>query len=142
MFGISFKKKNTPEKPKTLGQLGEEFAQSVYRKKGFEVLAANVYNKTGLRKGEIDFVAKNRTQLVFVEVKTRKQQQGRFGSGEEAVNIYKQHKLLTAVKLYLLQHPDYANLRPQIDVCVVGFNQLDNCFECDKIISNAVEDQL
>ncbi len=134
------KKPQVLEKPKTLGQLGEEFAQKHYTNLGYEILAANFFNKKGLRKGEIDFVAKDKKTLVFVEVKTRKSENSKFGSAAEAVNVYKQRKLLTAVKMYLLQHPDLRSFRPTIEVCEVLYNEFDKSFRCGNIISNAVED--
>jgi putative endonuclease len=124
---------------KTLGQCGEEFAQEVYRQKGFEIVGTNVYNKKGLRKGEVDFIAKDKQKIIFVEVKTRSGI-SKFGRGEEAVNFFKQQKLLKAVKLYLLQNQEYLKLQPQIDVCVIEHNELDNSFKCAKILMNAVED--
>lgn len=133
-----FKSKSV--KPKTLGQLGEEFAQDEYKKKGFKIIASNFFNKKGLRKGEVDFIATNGMQIVFVEVKTRHSFDKKFGSGAEAVNVYKQTKLLKAVKIFLLQNPKYFKLTPQIDVCEVKYNELDNPPFCAKIISNAVED--
>ncbi len=134
------KPKLKAEKPKTLGQRGEEFAQGVYRSRGYEVIAANVYNKKGLRKGEVDFIAKNKTQLIFVEVKTRILAVGKFGSAEDAVNYFKQQKLLKAAKIYLLQNPQYQHLQPMIDVCVIEFRPIDNSFECGNFLTIAVED--
>jgi putative endonuclease len=134
------KQKPKIEKPKTLGQRGEEFAQEIYRQKGFEIIGENVYNEKGLRKGEIDFIAKNKQKIIFVEVKTRTTSKSKFGSAEESVNVFKQMKLLKAVKLYLLKNQNYLTLQPQIDVCVIEYNELDNSFKCAKIIMNAVED--
>ena len=57
MFNI-FKPK--PVQPKTLGQRGEEFAQGEYKKRGYRIVVANFFNKKGLRKGEVDFIAKNK----------------------------------------------------------------------------------
>ncbi len=140
MFNL-FKKPTVIEKPKTLGQLGEEFAQKIYEEKGYEILGANVFNKKGLRKGEIDFIAKNKTEIVFVEVKTRANvETGKFGSAAESVNMFKQAKFLRAVKLYLLSNPQYQDLRPRIDVCLVEQNGVDYSLKCAKIIANAVED--
>jgi putative endonuclease len=113
-------------KSKTLGQLGEELAQAEYKKLGFTILAKNEYNKTGKRLGEIDFIAKNHQKLVFVEVKTRQSQQGKFGSALESVNQFKQIKLLKAVKVYLQTHKELLVLAPQIDVCVVILSEVDS----------------
>ncbi len=138
MFGLFSK---ALPKAKTLGQLGEAAAQTEYKVRGSEILAANFFNPKGKRLGEVDFVAKNKTEIIFVEVKTRTSAQSRFGAGEEAVNLFKQRKILKAVKVYLLQHPKYQALRPQIDVCVMGYNPFDKSLKCVKIITNAVEDE-
>lgn len=132
-----FKSKTT--EVKTLGQLGEEFAQGEYKKRGYKIIAANFFNKKGLRKGEVDFIAADKQTIVFVEVKTRQNQNSRFGSGAEAVNYFKQIKLLKAVKIFLLENPAYQKLRPQIDVCIVT-SQLDKPSFSAIILTNAVED--
>ena len=135
-----FKKSSESQKPKTLGQIGEEMAQEEYRKKGFKIIAKNEYNKTGKRLGEIDFIAKNKDTLVFVEVKTRASDKGRFGSAIESVDYFKQVKILKAVKLYLLRNRNYLKFKPKIDVCVIIMNEFDKSPKSVKIYSNAVED--
>ncbi len=60
MFNWIKKKTLSLEKPKSLGQLGEEFGQSEYRRRGYKILAANFFNRKGLRFGEIDFIAKDK----------------------------------------------------------------------------------
>ena len=127
-------------KPLTLGQAGELLAQAEYKKRGYEVVAANFFNRQGLRLGEIDFIAKNGQELVFVEVKTRTHNLGKFGSGGEAVNRPKQLKILKAVKVFLQHQPALAELRPRIDVCVVELERLDKAPKSVIIITNAVED--
>ena len=134
------KNPSADKKPKSLGQLGEEFAQREYKKRGFKIIAANEYNKKGKRLGEIDFIAKNNLKIIFVEVKTRTNGSERFGKGVESVNVYKQRKILAAVKMYFLRHPKYLNLQPQIDVCVVEYDEFDKSFKPATIIPNAVED--
>lgn len=138
MFGLFSK---AAPKAKTLGQLGEAAAQTEYKVRGYEILAANFFNRKGKQLGEVDFVAKNKTEIIFVEVKTRQTAESRFGTGAEAVNAFKQKKLLKAVKLFLAQNPEYLALRPQIDVCVMGYNPFDKSLKCAKIITNAVEDE-
>jgi putative endonuclease len=132
--------KSETKKPKTLGQLGEEFAQAQYKRLGYKIIAANEYNKKGKRLGEIDFIAKNKNAIVFVEVKTRTVGVDKFGKGVESVDIYKQRKILAAVKMYFLRNQKYLNLRPQIDVCLVEYSNIDKSFKPAKIIANAVED--
>ncbi len=123
-----------------MGQLGEQFAQEEYKKLGYKIIAANEYNKKGKQLGEIDFIAKNNESIIFVEVKTRKDRLGKFGTGAEAVDVYKQRKLLAAVKMYFLRNPAMSELKPRIDVCLMEFGELDKSFKPAKIITNAVED--
>jgi putative endonuclease len=49
------------------GQLGEEIARKYLKKKGYKILEQNAKNKFG----EIDIVAKDKKELVFVEVRTK-----------------------------------------------------------------------
>lgn len=117
----------TPKEPVTLGQLGEQLARLEYKKRGYKVVAANFFNTSGKRAGEIDLIVKNKTQLIFVEVKTRTKEKGYHGTPAEAVNQFKQVRLLKAAKLFLIKNPKLAALRPQIDVLVVimdDFSQL------------------
>ncbi len=140
MFNFFKPKPAIPAKPKSLGQLGEEFAQREYEKLGYKIIAKNEFNKKGLRRGEIDFIAQGKDHLAFVEVKTRKPGFNKFGSGQEAVNWSKQAKLLSAAKLFLLRNPKLAGLRPQIDVYVAEYSEVDKSFKCAKILMNVVED--
>lgn len=123
-----------------IGALGEEIARKEYRKRGYKILDRNVFNRRGKQAGELDFIALNPRQIVFVEVKTRTSDYSRFGKPAEAVNIFKQRKLLRAAKIFLLTHPEFENLPPSIDVCLVKMETLDTSLFSVKIISNAVED--
>jgi len=132
--------KSKPKTPKTLGQLGEEFAQEEYKKRGYKIIAANFFNKKGLRLGEVDFIALDKNHIAFVEVKTRSSPAGKFGSGAESVNQFKQIKILKAVKIFLQKYPKYLNLQPKIDICLLEFSEVDKAFKPAIIIPNAVED--
>ena len=134
------KKSRIPDKPKTLGQLGEERARQEYQARGYRIVAANFFNQKGLRLGEIDFIAADSRRIIFVEVKTRTQGAEKFGSAAEAVNIFKQKKILRAVKIFLQKRPEYQKLQPQIDVCVVQAQSVDKPDYSVIIIPNAVED--
>lgn len=130
----------TPAITKTLGQLGEEWAQAEYKKRGYTVIAQNEYHHKGKRLGEIDFICRDSRTLIFVEVKTRTVGTGKFGTAAEAVNSFKQLKMLKAIKLYLLKHPELVTLRPQIDVCVIEVADVDKRLYSATIIMNSVED--
>jgi len=124
----------------SLGKRGERWAQDEYRQRGYKILGQNFFNRKGKQFGEIDFIARCGDKICFVEVKTRASQESSFGSGLEAVNIYKQQKLLKAVKLFLQQNPKYLLLKPAIDVCVIEWTELDKKPKSATILSNAVED--
>lgn len=124
---FNFFQKQTSE-PKTLGQIGEELAQLEYRNRGYKVIAANFFNKKGKRLGEVDFIATDGKKVIFTEVKTRSQEKGCHGTAQESVNVYKQAKLLRAVKIFLLKEAKYQKYQPQIDVVVIviiDFSQFD-----------------
>lgn len=120
--------------------MGELWAQKEYQKRGYAIVAQNEYHHKGKRLGEIDFIAKNKTCLVFVEVKTRTAGPSRFGAGVEAVDRFKQLKMLKAIKQYLLKHPEYQSLRPQIDVCAIEVSNVDSQKYSVTILENSVED--
>lgn len=93
---------------------------------GYEILGANFRT----REGEIDLIAREGDQFVFVEVKTRL---GRsFGIGEEAITPTKQARLAKAAQAWL-QEQDQADAEWRIDVVIVEPGSL-------KVLRNAVAD--
>lgn len=78
-----------------VGRLGEEMAVGFLVKRGFKILFRNW--KTP-RWGEIDIVARDKEDLVFVEVKTRSNDY--FGKPFEAVNYFKLKTLVRAAQFY------------------------------------------
>jgi len=79
----------------SLGKQAENLACHYLQKKGFSLLQANYL----CNQGEIDLVMKDNDQLVFVEVRYRKN--NHFGSGAETVDSRKQRKLISAANHYL-----------------------------------------
>jgi Holliday junction resolvase-like predicted endonuclease len=124
----------------SLGYLGEQAAQGEYRKRGLRIVVANLFNSRGRRMGEIDFIALGNQTIYFVEVKTRTKLIDRFGGACQAVGALKQRRLLKLAKLFLLQHPQFRHLRPQIDVCVVIPINLDKRQFSVTILANVVTD--
>ena len=94
-----------PSDPRRItGILGEKAAERHLAAGGMRIL------KRGFRfrGGEVDLIAKDDRELVFVEVKTRTP--GDFGHPAEAVTFAKRRKILQAASMYLKsrgawQHP-------------------------------------
>jgi putative endonuclease len=80
-----------------LGKKGEEMAREFLIRKGFKVLATN----WRYLKDEIDIIAMHNSQLVIVEVKTRRT--NAFGEPEEAVTKNKQKFLVRAANAFVEQ---------------------------------------
>jgi putative endonuclease len=120
-----------------IGQLGEEIARQHYVQSGFFIVAQNFFNRRGKQRGEIDFVARQKNALVFVEVKTRTYKPAAYQSAVEAITPAKHRKLRLAIRWFLAANPAYNRYRLRIDVCVV---LLDKSAKYVKILSNAVED--
>lgn len=94
------------------GKLGEDLAASYLAKHGYRILSRNFHT----RYGEIDLIAMKGRSLIFVEVKTRGNDN--FGAPIDSVTRSKLAKLRLASEYYLMQHPKF--LGPvQIDVVAI-----------------------
>ena len=80
---------------KITGFMGERQAVSYLKKQGYKILATNYTTKLG----EIDIIARQKDEIVFVEVKTRLTTE--FGLPREAVTSYKQNKIRLVATEYL-----------------------------------------
>lgn len=94
-----------------LGAWGESVAAAYLRKKHYTLVAANYR----CRFGEIDLIVRDRTNLVFVEVKLRKSAD--FATAVEYVDRKKQARIKTAAELWLSENP--TALQPRFDVVEV-----------------------
>ncbi len=95
-------------KSNLLGSWGEMKAAEYLRKKRFLIVAAGYQ----CRFGEIDLIAKDRKNLVFVEVKLRRNAD--FAAAREYVNRRKQDRIRITASIYLAQNPTV--LQPRFDV--------------------------
>ena len=77
------------------GRSGEEIASKYLERQGYKILDRNF----NCNQGEIDIIAKDKNEIVFVEVKTRTNR--RYGLASEAVNKIKKKHLLRAIKYYI-----------------------------------------
>lgn len=95
-----------------LGQWGEERAADYLCRQGLKILARNYRTPVG----EIDIIARSKTELLFVEVKTRRGTG--FGLPQEAVGLRKQQQIIRTAQWYLKQGK-YAKLQPRFDVVAI-----------------------
>lgn len=80
-----------------LGTIGEEAAERFLRLRGYRILGKNVR----LNRYEIDLIVMKEDTIVFVEVKTRSNEE--IAKGYEAVDHVKQARIRRAATLYLMQ---------------------------------------
>jgi putative endonuclease len=83
--------------PDVLGQRGENVAAKFLRNSGYKILIRNFRCSTG----EIDIVARDGKTIVFVEVKTRQNDEP---TPEEQVNDPKRHQITKAAKYYMSRY--------------------------------------
>ncbi len=95
----------------TRGEWGEAQASELLLHRGCRIVARNFRT----RYGELDIIAEHGEYLLFVEVKTRKN--NHFASAREAVGPKKQEKLRLTAGLWLQEHP--SRLQPRFDVIEV-----------------------
>ncbi|PKB82207.1 MAG: YraN family protein [SAR202 cluster bacterium Io17-Chloro-G9] len=89
-----------PSARSKLGDWGEEAAGHFLLGQGFTILD----RKYRCRWGEIDLVARDGEELVFVEVRTRRN--SAFGTPEESVTAAKARRLLATCQDYMQNHPE------------------------------------
>lgn len=114
-----------------LGARGEDLAEQYLKKAGYRILARNYR----CRYGEIDLIAEEGGNLVFIEVKTRSG--AGFGHPLEAVDRHKRGQLTRAARRYLEEN--HAGERfcrfDVVAVCLGGEPQLElvrNAFELEE----------
>lgn len=78
-----------------IGKLGEDIATDFLIEKGYIIMDRNFE----CRQGELDIIAKDKDEIVFIEVKTRTS--NKYGTPSEAVNKIKQKHMLQSIKYYL-----------------------------------------
>lgn len=118
-----------------LGVIGEDLVAKDYKKHGFVLIERNYIFPHGKQIGEIDLIFQKGKEIVFVEVKARSS--NKFGTAFEAVDFFKQRKLVKTAKLYMQLHPKFSGFDYRIDVAAVD---IDNTDKPVIILTNAIED--
>lgn len=91
------------------GKKKEELACKYLEGKGYHILETNYY----CRYGEVDIIAREKKDIVFVEIKYRNG--NKYGEGAEAVNHSKQRKLSMCM-LHYLNAKELADYNLRFDV--------------------------
>lgn len=101
-----------PHSRRVTGNAGEAAAANFLERLGYEILERQYhYNH-----GEIDVIARDGSELVFVEVRTRRSE--RFGKAEETVTPKKQELLRRTAEGYV-EEKNCVNISCRFDVVAV-----------------------
>jgi putative endonuclease len=98
-----------------LGKKGEEAVARYLKKNGYKILSTNYRCKHG----EIDLIARDSEELVFIEVKTRSGLG--YGFPATAVNTKKQRQISRAAQYYLAEYKLF-DTPARFDVISVLYN--------------------
>ncbi len=109
------------------GAIGEQLACEYLEKKGYSIIERNYR----IREGEIDIVAKDGGDIVFIEVKLRNSVV--FGYPEEAVGDTKLKRIVKTIKTYLhSERTKYSCIRFDI-ISIVCDNSLSTIRHIENI---------
>lgn len=120
-----------------VGRFGESYcAKYVKRVKKLKVIDQNVT----IGKLEVDIIAANSTHIVFIEVKTRRQDKNNFFRPADAVDKSKRTNLINFAYTYCKSLPKkHTGKIPRIDVCEILVTVDKKLKVCDiNYIENAV----
>jgi len=104
----------------TKGKRGEEIAESLLIKKGFQIIEKNF----NTRFGEIDVIATHDNKLHFVEVKLKVGEH--FGTPEEMINKRKLFQIRRTAEMYLLKNKEISQKFKsyQIDAVAIVIDEM------------------
>ena len=116
---------------KVKGDFGEDYSCRYLKEKGYRIIEKNYKNQFG----EIDIIAKDKENLVFVEVKTRGSD--KFGSPAQAVNHSKKQHIINAARLYISKNMTDLNIRFDVIEVYASFVSGEFILESINHIENA-----
>lgn len=111
-----------------LGKNGENVACQCLEKQGFCIIQRNFKCKVG----EIDIIATDKNELVFIEVKTRCSRQ--YGEAREAVTEVKKKHIKKATEFYI-----HTN---RLENCCVRFDVMELYLKNDKFYIQHIKNTL
>jgi len=109
----------------TPGQLAENAAYDYLLAQGLKSVSRNYR----IPSGEIDIIMQDNDNIVFIEVRFRKNDH--FGNGAESVTSFKQNKIYRTALHFLQKHPKLAKYNYRFDV--ISMSLSNNQFIIDWI---------
>lgn len=103
------------EQRKQLGKDSEQLARKFLERQGYRLVQRNFQSKLG----EIDLIMRKGQELVFVEVRSKSNQD--YGQPAETVDKNKQEKIRKTAQLYLYQHQEMKQCYCRFDVVGVAW---------------------
>ena len=114
-----------------IGKQGEDIVCEYLKKNGYKILERNYFCKIG----ELDIVALDKDEFVFIEVKTRSQKL--FGNPVDAVNTNKKRHIYKTAEYYVIK-AGLENRKIRFDVIEV--TEYENSIKINQI-KNAIIDR-
>lgn len=108
-----------------IGQNGENIAEDYLKNEGYSIITRNFRSN----QGEIDIIAIDKQEIVFIEVKTRTTL--KYGNPSEAVNQNKQKHIKNAAKYYIHIH--------HLDNCYMRFDVIEVYYRNGKYRINHIK---
>lgn len=104
-----------------IGQSLEEFACAKLREQGLKIIERNYLCKMG----EIDLIARDNSQLIFIEVRYRKS--NIYGGSLESISLKKQQRIIKTAFHYLQKQNLLNKIACRFDVIALSgsFNKLE-----------------
>ena len=101
---------------KQVGNKGESLAENYIKRKGYKIIQRNYR----CRLGEIDIIAKDDDTIVFIEVRTK--QNENFGSPQDSVTSTKISKI-SKTALRFIQEKNLSGFSYRFDFIAITFSQ-------------------
>lgn len=112
-FTKFLKQSKAPLSTRAIGAKVEKMTELHLNRKGLKTITLNYSSKLG----EIDLIMLDKSGLVFIEVRYRKNNY--HGCGASTVTIHKQRKIIRAAQLFLVTNLKYHNYPCRFDVVSV-----------------------
>ena len=99
------------------GKIAEFFARLLFVCKGYTILCKNFKAGKGYNIGEVDFIARKKNTIVFIEVKKRSS----FERAAYAISEKQKRRIIRGAEFYMKKNPQYYNFDIRFDAVLITF---------------------